>query len=192
MTDVALIREDTLDVLVFEGAMDLEVEHPGAVTDHAIPSRETVSDHIMKLPRTARFSAIVAPAPGRPDLVGGPSRIQAVIDWLEEAQTQGHAVTLQRPGQPALRLMAVESFRERSSDTDSLELEVSLKGLRLQSSRTVQLGVRAAKRPPEERRPAQEDPERVGNRPSREAVLYTLGNEIVDLASGAGLTAGLL
>lgn len=194
MTDVALIREDTGDTLVLEGTTRVRVTHNGKVTDYPVPDRQTVSDGVIQMPRTATIEAVVSPHPARPDIIGGPERLEAVEQWLAEVKESGTTVALQRPGKAQLPIMAVERFSTDDGNTSAMAISVSLKGVRLQSSRAVSLGVLPTTTPRPDTREALEDAEDTGTGTTSVVDVSVLKGQILDPLADqfGGLAGGLL
>jgi len=136
-THVALIREDATETIVLEGAISLQLTHNGRVTEYPVPDREHISDGFIRLPRLVTISAIVSP---RAEIAGrapGDAGVAEVCDQLERWQRDAAPISVQRPGRPLVQLMAIESWSERQDATDGLNVEITLKGVRLAQSASV-------------------------------------------------------
>lgn len=143
-----LIREDTLEDLVLEGTLTMDVVYDGALTDYALVDRTFASTGKLARPKTATIEALVSPN-GVPGLTRqGDQRIADVIGWLQQAQFDAQTLLIQFPGRPQIDSMVVERFSKREDNTDTPGVSVQLKEVRIAQTSAVVLPPRVVPTPP--------------------------------------------
>lgn len=137
--DVAIVREDTLAVLVLEGAMSLGYTRPGRVTSYPVPDRTHISDGVVLLPDQVTVRALVSPSPGRADLTSGPDRLREVEQYLDECRAQAVPVSVLRPRGGLIRSLVLEEYSTSEDNTDSLAVDCRFVAVQLATTRAAQV-----------------------------------------------------
>ncbi len=152
---VALLREEG-DPLVLDGAVSVREQHPGEVTDHALPDRSYATSGVSKRPSRFSIDAVVSPTPGHAITTTGDARILEVRAWLERAQLNAEILDVQRPGRALAVGYLVESYNLEQGNSNAERLTLELKSMRLASTESVTIERRVRERlPTEEAAPGQ-------------------------------------
>ena len=135
--DIALIREDTREVLPIYGATSVVFDRPGVVTQYPVPDRSHVARGTTLNPNTIDVEAVESPNfSGASE--AGQARLDKVENYLDKARADGATVSFRRPSGALVASMVVESYRTAEGNEEGFRLSLRLQAVKFAVSRSVQ------------------------------------------------------
>lgn len=146
MRTFALLSDDKADSLIIDGAMSINEVSSGRITDRTTVANRFIVDGRIIQPRIVTIEAVVSPNPLIEELPRGDKRIDKFLEWLTDAKERAIILAIQVPGRQILENMVLESFSTSKGRSDSINVSMSFKEVRLARTRSTVL-TQAPKKP---------------------------------------------
>ena len=145
MTPYALLRDDNGTSLIIDGALSINENANGRITDKVTVANKFIVDGRIINPKTVVIEAIVSPYPLIDGLQQGQARIDEVLAWLEDAKDNARVLVLQAPGRQYIENMVLETYNSSKAKSDSLNITMNFKETRIAITRSTTLTQRPKK-----------------------------------------------
>jgi hypothetical protein len=167
MARFALAREDTGEALTLEGLVSLAGRESSRWTEHVMSDRSPRSDGRIQSSGLYSLTIDVSPFPVDPDVTQGVARLEEVQAFLDAADAAGTTLSLQTPDGLGQDRLGLEDRAWVTSRTSTRRYEVTLRRVRISSTRSVDTASPPVTRPRRDLAPGQAEEEDKGTRPTK-------------------------